>query len=89
MAAKAANLPHGGDRKSDQSAHGRSDAENRVESVAAVMKVSPRLVERTKRILKDAPAQVVKLMEHGPITVDGAESVMLHAAVEGGRPERA
>jgi hypothetical protein len=74
VAAKIANLEHGGDRKSNQAANLPLDAVTQPEA-AALLNVGERSVRSAKQVLDECAPQLVSAVEHGDIAVSTAAEI--------------
>lgn len=75
VAAKLANMSHGGDRKSDQTANLHVDSVSQSDA-AEMLNVSTRTVAAAKKITEEAPAEVAQAVERGTISVNLATQVI-------------
>lgn len=72
VAGKIANLPHGINQYSADGPMGTSSAPT-VAEAAAMLNVGERSVKRARSVIRDAPADVVKQVEKGEISLRAAE----------------
>lgn len=73
IAADIANLPRGGDRKTDQAANRRIDAVTQPEA-AKMLNVSERSVSRAKRVQQEAPPEVQQAVREGKARLTTVET---------------
>jgi hypothetical protein len=83
VAARLANIPHGGDRRSDQAANCPlvSQAE-----AGAMLNVSDRSVRRASEVLDSGRDDLVEQIERGELAVSRAECEVRSEAAEGRAP---
>ena len=70
VAARLASIPHGGDRKTDQSANLRFEKSQ--EEASKIMNVSRRSTQAAKKILKEADEKTIKEIEAGKKSITKA-----------------
>jgi len=79
VAAKIANMGHGGDRKSDQGANLHLDQPEAlavtVAQAAGMLKVSPRSVADARKVHETAPPEIVRAVDDGRMSVSLAAKV--------------
>lgn len=71
VAAKLANLAHGGDRKSDQAANLPVEAVTQVQA-AEMLNVSERSVRAAAKVLRDGDESLVQAVERDEVAVSTA-----------------
>ena len=79
VAARLANISHGGDRRSDQAANlqfGPKTNSLTVCDVADQLAVSPRTVETARKVLKHGAPEVIDAVERGVVSVSDAAAVV-------------
>ena len=74
VAAEIANLSHGGDRTSEQTANLQLEAVSRKQA-ADMLNVSERSVNTAKKVQKDAAPELVDQVKHGNVSVSAAAEV--------------
>lgn len=76
VAAKLANMTHGGDRKSDQAANLQDDRAPVTQAQAAdMLNVSERSVATAKKVIEQGAPELVAAVESGAVSVSAAASV--------------
>ena len=79
VAARLANISHGGDRRSDQAANlqfGPGINSLTVQDVADQLTVSPRTVETARKVLKLGAPEVIDAVDRDVVTVSDAASIV-------------
>jgi N6-adenosine-specific RNA methylase IME4/ParB-like chromosome segregation protein Spo0J len=74
VAARLANLTHGGDRRSDQAANLPLEAVTQQEA-ASLLSVSERTVRTAKAVLEDGAPELIAAVESGEVSVSAAADV--------------
>lgn len=86
VAAEIANVTHGGDRKSDQSADLHLDP-IKVEDAAEMLNVSPRSVKSAKKVKASGDEKLIAEVKAGKVKVSKAESLVKEKAKPKPKPK--
>ncbi|MGD0178942.1 MAG: ParB N-terminal domain-containing protein [Candidatus Sulfotelmatobacter sp.] len=80
LAAKIADMTHGGDRKSDQAGKSQLDSVGRPSrtDAAKLLNVSPESVTTAKKVIATGSPEIVKAVEQGRLAVSAAAKIADH-----------
>ena len=81
VAAKIANLEHGGDRKSNQAANLPLDSVT-VTEASGLLNVSERSTKSAKKVLDEGSALLVEKVEQGAVAVSTAADIVISEAAQ-------